>query len=187
MSKKLQWISVGILLVIAVLFFVIFKPVTVGGSAMEPSYKNDVNYLVNKLAFIGSPPVRGDVVTFQYTQNPKYAGISRIIGVPEDKLIIQNGKVSVNGAVLEESYIASGVITQTSARSEIKDINDGTGMIEDINAPKILDEGQEITVPENSYFMMGDNREESVDSRSLGFVDRKDIFGKVAFQYKLPF
>ncbi|MBI4004886.1 signal peptidase I [Candidatus Roizmanbacteria bacterium] len=187
MSKKLQWSTAGVILMLGIIFFFVFKPVKINGSAMEPTYKDGANYLVNKFVYLGSFPQRGDVVTFRYTQSQNYSGIARIIGLPGDRLMIQDGKVFINGTILQERYLATSVMTSTAPRSEIRDVDEETGKIEDVDAPRILDEGQEIVIPENSYFMMGDSRENSIDSRSLGFVDRNDIVGKVAFPYKLPF
>lgn len=73
--------------------------------------------------------------------------------------------------------------TKTTSRSKIKDVSETLGKVEDVKGTKIMDEGQEILIPENRYFMMGDNRGNSVDSRSLGFVERQDIVGKIAFEY----
>lgn len=150
---------------------------------MEPTYKNGAKFMVNKMAYTGSSPQRGDVVTFRYTQSPQYSGIARVIALPGDRLKIQDGKVWINDAVVAEDYLQTNVVTKTAARSEIRDVSEGTGKIKDTSGPKIIDEGKEITIPESSYFMMADNRENSIDSRSLGFVDRRDIVGKVAFQY----
>lgn len=154
---------------------------------MEPAYRDGTNYLVNKLIYLYSSPQRGDVVTFRYTQNPKYSGVARIIGLPTDRLMVQNGAVLINGVALQESYLQPDTITKTASRSTVVDVNEEEGQIEDMDLPKLLDEGQEIYIPENSYFMMGDNRENSIDSRSLGFVDRGDIVGKVTIPYKLPY
>lgn len=150
---------------------------------MEPTYKSGARFLVNKLAYSFSSPQRGDVVTFRYTQNPQYSGIARIIALSGDKIKIQAGQVSLNGTVLQENYLQPSTVTKTANKSAITDVSEGTGKIEDMAGPRVLDEGQEITIPSNSYFMIGDNRENSIDSRSLGFVVRQDIIGKVAFQY----
>ncbi len=183
MSKILQFVVIGVLAGLLVTLFVTFKPVSINGPGMEPTYKSGERFLVNKLAYTFSSPQRGDVVTFGYTQNPHYSGIARIIALSGDKIKIQNGKVYLNGAVLAESYLQPGTVTTTANKSAIIDISETTGKIEDTGGPKILDEGQEITIPDNSYFMMGDNRNNSIDSRSLGFIGKQDIVGKIAFRY----
>lgn len=183
MNKKTQWIISGILVLVVLLFFFVFKSVVINGNAMEPTYQNGSKYYVNKFWYITSNPVRGDVVTFHYTQSPQYLGIARIIGLPGEKLKISEGKVFVNGIQLQEDYLPSNTVTKEDSRKEIRDISTDTGMIEDTNAPRVIEEGKELTIPENQYFMMGDNRSESIDSRGLGLVDRKDIIGKLAFKY----
>lgn len=151
---------------------------------MEPNYKNGDKYLTNKLAYFLSKPKQGDVITFRYTQNPKYLGIARVIGAPGDKLKIQEGKVYINQTLLQENYLLSNVVTKITSRSQIKDVNESMGKIEDNPAlPLIIDDDKELVIPENQYFVMGDNREHSIDSRSLGLVELEDIFGKITIKY----
>lgn len=183
MNKKTQWIISGILVLVVLLFFFVFKSVVINGNAMEPIYPNGAKYYVNKFSYILSNPTRGDVVTFHYTQSPQYLGIARIIGLPGEKLKISDGKVFVNGIQIQEDYLSSNMMTKTDSKKEIKDISTDTGKIEDVNTPKVIEEGKELTIPENQYFLMGDNRLESIDSRGLGLVDKKDIIGKLAFKY----
>ncbi|KKR30120.1 MAG: Signal peptidase I [Candidatus Gottesmanbacteria bacterium GW2011_GWC2_39_8] len=187
MSKRVNLISSAVLILLLVIEVVTFKPVIVKGPGMEPAYTNGTNYLVNKLAYLFSKPERGDVISYHYTQNPQYLGVGRIIGLPGDKLKIQGGKVFVNGTLLEESYVPVNATTQVASKSEIRDTSEGAGEIVDMSGPKIIDEGQELVIPENNFFMMGDNREQSIDSRSLGMLKSKDIIGKLTFKYKLPF
>lgn len=188
MTKKIQFSILGVLSLLFLVFVFSFKPVKVSGPAMGTNYKNGDNYLTNKLAYFLSKPKRGDVITFRYTQNPQYLGIARVIGMPGDKLKIQEGKVYIDQVLLQENYLLSNVVTKTTPRSQIKNINESTGKIEDNPAlPLIIDEGKELVIPENQYFVMGDNREQSIDSRSLGLVQFKDIIGKITIKYLLPF
>ena len=187
MSKQLQWIILGILVLFLVVLVAAFKPVVIKGPAMEPTYKNGTNYLVNKLSYLLTKPQRGDIIAYHYTQSLKYLGIGRIIGLPGEKIKIQDGKVYINNTILQENYVSPDAVTEVASKSEIKDVSDTTGKVQDTNAPKILDEGKELLIPENNYFMMGDNREQSIDSRSLGMIEYKDIIGQMAIKYKLPF
>jgi signal peptidase I len=128
-------------------------------------FKLDLNELSKYLPFIepgDDPsrflfhgPERGDVVVFRYPRDPSRDFIKRIIGVPGDTVSIANGVVSVNGTVLEENYINGGANTDMETK----------------------------VVPEGSYFVMGDNRPNSSDSRNWGFVPEENIIGKAMFSY----
>lgn len=154
---------------------------------MEPTYKNGSTYFVNKLTYLNSSPKSEDVIAFHHPQNKKYLQLFRVIAVPGDKLKIQDGKVFINNKIITENYLEQGVVTKTMMKTEIKDVSKNAGKTEVINGQKFIEEKQEITIPDNMYFVMGDNREHSADSRSFGLVDKNDILGKLSFQYKLPF
>ncbi|QJT09775.1 signal peptidase I [Oceanidesulfovibrio marinus] len=104
-----------------------------------------------------SQPERGDVIVFEYPVNPSQDFIKRVIGLPGDTVEIRNKDVYVNGKKLDEPYVQ-----HTDSRI-LESLRDNM-------APR--------TVPENEYFVMGDNRDESHDSRFWGFVDRHKIEGK---------
>lgn len=93
MVKILQIAFFGVLIFLFIVLFITFKPVSINGPGMEPTYKSGSKFIVNKTAYVFSAPKRGNVVTFKYTQNPQYSGIARIIAVPGDRLKIQAGKV----------------------------------------------------------------------------------------------
>ncbi|MBI2420546.1 MAG: signal peptidase I, partial [Candidatus Levybacteria bacterium] len=106
---------------------------------------------------------RGDVVVFNAPTDPDKDFIKRIIGVPGDSVMVQNGKVYVNGKIIDEKeYLAPSVQTSTGA---------------------FLHESEAVTVQQGNYFVMGDNRPESSDSREWGFVPREKIIGKSFFVY----
>ena len=83
----------------------------------------------------------------------------------------------------EQEYLAPRTITETVKRREFREIGKFQGKLEEVEGPKVLEEGQEIILPEKSYFIMGDNRSESIDSRSLGFVKTEGILSKLSFKY----
>lgn len=185
MSKKIQIVITTILFGSLVILIGVFKAVSISGPAMEPNYKRGDTFLANKFAYLISKPQRGDVVVFRYSQKPEFKGISRIIGLPNEKLMIKDGSIYINGQVLSEPYVKPGGKTVTALKMEFQQVSETEASLEETGNQKIMDEGQEIKIPENSYFMMGDDRENSIDSRSLGFVEQKDIEGKIFIKYKI--
>lgn len=151
-------------------------PNQVEGSSMEPSFydnnlliTNKLIQIVNHLGFgeqLGYEYERGDVVIFQKPGNPDF--IKRVIAKEGDTISIEDQKVFVNGKELEEHYLDPDARTFTA--------NDARGFI---------DEGETLTVPENKFFVMGDNREHSQDSRysTVGWVDIEEIKGRVFLRY----
>ena len=105
--------------------------------------------------FLFHGPERGDVIVFRYPRDPSRDFIKRVIAVPGDTVSIQGGQVTVNGTLLEEEYL------DETTRGDL----DNT------------------VVPDGSYFVLGDNRSNSSDSRSWGFVPEENIIGKAMFSY----
>ena len=119
-------------------------------SSMEPSFHDDQRILVNKAVYIFGEPEMGDVVIFKAPNGRQGDYIKRVIGLPGDTIEVKNGAVYVNGTSLNEPYIK--------------------------NHPRYTLEPQKI--PENRYFVLGDNRDNSNDSHSGWTVPREDIIGK---------
>lgn len=134
---------------------------------MHPTYKNGENVLTNLVSLRFSPLKRGDVIVFQaLPPNQERDYIKRIIGLPGEIVMIQDGSVLINNQILDESsYLSPNIKTFGRA---------------------FLDEGEQKTVPPNSYFVLGDNRENSSDSREWGFVTSGKIIGKALFIYWPP-
>ena len=149
--------TVLISLVLAiVLYLFIMTPHEVVGNSMHPTYKNGEFLMANKISYKFSEPQRGDVVIFKYSDTQDF--IKRIIGIPGDKVMIKDGKIYINDELLDESnYLADTVIS---------------------NGGSYIHEGQTITVNEEQYFVCGDNRTNSSDSREFGPVDESKIKGK---------
>jgi signal peptidase I len=145
-------------LVLALVLFVIINAlssrVRVENISMEPTLYPDELLLVSKLAFKLGEPHHGDVVIFHAPNNPGEDYIKRIIGIPGDQVDVANGEVRVNGIVLNEPYIAA--------------------------APGYTGSW---TVPEDSLFVLGDNRNSSSDSHAWGFVPLSEVIGKALFIY----
>ena len=149
-------------LVISVLvsgFIIIFlyQPVRVEGASMLPVLEDQDRLFINKLAYRVGDIHRGDVVVFLYPHDHEKSYIKRVIALPGDTLRIDHGKVYVNSARIDEAYVPK--------RFE-----------DDRSQP-------EMTVPPHEYFVMGDHRSISSDSREFGPVDRELIYGKAAFVY----
>jgi len=131
------------------------KPVVVEGTAMKPSFNNGDKILVDKS--IGELK-RGDLITFLYPKDRTKWYFKRVIGLPNETIEIRAGKVYINGQIIEESYI---VEAYNKAKASFP--------------PRKIEEYQ--------YFVMGDNRDNSSDSRYWGTVDEKLITGKYTMIY----
>ena len=135
----------------------LYQPVRVEGTSMLPRLEDDDRLFINKFLYHISSIERGDVVVFHYPRNPETSYIKRVIALPGDRLWIDHGVVWLNGNPLIEPYVPE----------EFRDNH---------SYP-------EIVVPEDSYFMMGDHRSISSDSREFGPVERSLIYGKAVFVY----
>jgi signal peptidase I len=134
----------------------------VEGPSMQPNFHTGQFVIVSRLHYMLEAPQRGDIVVFHYPGNPDEDYIKRVIGVPGDVVELRNQQVYVNGERLNEPYIAEEC-SRTSCPDEV--------------FPK-LEPGQ--------YFVMGDNRNHSSDSRRFGAVDRRFIVGEALLRYWPP-
>lgn len=151
------------LAIFVVVYLFLFQPNQVKGSSMYPTFKDGEYILTDKISYRLGLPKRGDVVVFKSPKNADVDFIKRIIGLPGDTIKIAGGKVYLNDSVLDESnYLDSGVFTNTES---------------------YLSENQNVTVPAGHYFVMGDNRPHSSDSRDFGVVTTEEFVGKVFFRY----
>ncbi len=141
---------------ILIVVFVV-QPVKVEGTSMQPHLSDQERIFVNKFVYHFSQIQRGDVVVFWYPKEPSKSFIKRVVGLPGEVVKVESGVVSVNGVQLRESYV----------RPEFFDYHS--------YGP--------VTVPPGSYFVMGDHRNSSNDSRHWGTVPRENIFGEAVFRY----
>lgn len=153
-TELLKFVLIAAAIVVPIRLF-IAQPFIVSGASMDPTFHNGQYLIVDELSYRFSPPERGDVVIFRYPKNPNEFFIKRIIGLPFETVVIRNGEVSVKESdgqtiTLDESYI----------------VNHGNGS----NAA--------YTLGEDEYFVMGDNRPESSDSRVWGVLPRNNIVGR---------
>jgi len=138
---------------------VLIKPYRIPTASMDPTLITGDLILNNKLSFSTSNPKRGDVVIFQYPPNEELVYVKRIIGLPGDTLFIKNKEVFINRSQLDEPYVIH-------IDSTIHPIGHGP---RDHFGPSV--------VPSNRYFVLGDNRDNSLDSRYWGTVERNQIKG----------
>lgn len=131
--------------------------------AMEPALLPGDHVIVHQVAYQAADPQQGDVVIYRYPDENGKRFLHRVIGLPGDQIAIRDQVVYVNGEALSEPY------TRHSDRSSM------AGHVRDHLPP--------ITVPPETYFLMGDNREESLDSRFLGPINKAHVLGRVLFIY----
>lgn len=156
---------VGILIVFFIVNQFLFAPVMVDGDSMEPTLTNGDYLLLNKFSDIE----RFDIVVFPPPDKEDTQYVKRVIGLPGDTIEYREDVLYVNGEETEQSFL-----TDSSAE------NESIYLSGDFTLLTLL--GVE-TVPEGQYFVLGDNRLNSRDSRSFGFIDEESVLGKVSFRY----
>jgi signal peptidase I len=154
--KDLFTLTLLIVLVVIPIRAFIVSPFVVDGESMHPTFENLDYLIINEFIYYFKKPARGDVVVFRYPDNPSIFYIKRIIGLPGETVSIQRGVVTVTTASgerfsLTEPYIKNEDATYTKSVSLVPD----------------------------EYFVMGDNRPNSSDSRVWGALPRKNIIGRV--------
>jgi len=135
----------------------LYQPVRVEGTSMLPRLEDSDRLFINKFVYHFTAVERGDVVVFHYPRDPEKSYIKRVIALPGDTLRIDHGSVYVNGTLLREPYV-----------------------------PRVYRDNRsvaEMVIPAGDYYMMGDHRSISSDSRDFGPVDRSLIYGKAVFVY----
>ena len=135
----------------------LYQPVKVEGTSMLPGLQDQERIFINKFVYRFESVARGDVVVFRYPRDPAKSYIKRVIGVPGDHILIERGRVYVNGRHLTEDYVP-------------RDFVDGRSY-------------PELVVSDHSYYVLGDHRSMSNDSREFGPVDESFIYGKAVFVY----
>ena len=141
----------------AFIIIFLYQPVKVEGTSMMPSLEDQERIFVNKFVYRLEPIERGDIVVFKYPRDPSKSYIKRVIGVAGDHIRIDGGQVYVHDQALDEDYVPA---EYTDSRSYPESI-----------------------VPPHSYFVLGDHRSMSNDSRDFGSVNQGFIYGKAVFGY----
>ena len=147
--------TIALTLIIFLVIRFAIQSYRVEGVSMQPGLHDNEYVLVNKIAYLFHAPERGDVIVFHFPLDTSKDFIKRVIGLPGDTITVDSTSVRVDGVLLNEPYISERANPQ----------------------------GQRWTVPLNSYFVMGDNRPASDDSRDWGYVPRDDIVGKAVMVY----
>lgn len=152
---ELVKIAVIALVIVLPIRYFLFQPFIVKGESMSPNFENGDYLIVDEISYRFSEPQRGDVIVFDYPKDTSQRFIKRIVGLPAETVQVQNGEVKIikdgKEQILNESYLPQGLKTGN-----------------DVNT----------TLGDNEYFVMGDNRPYSFDSRQWGTVPKKDIIGK---------
>lgn len=150
-------LALAIVLAAVVILF-LYRPVKVEGTSMMPAIEDQERIFINQFVYRVTGSIeRGDTIVFWFPQDTSKSYIKRVIGLPGDRIRISEGDVYLNGKRLEEPYVPQEYRDHQST--------------------------QEMTVPAERYFVLGDHRSSSNDSRSWGTVPRGNIFGKAVFVY----
>lgn len=161
----LKVLIIALVIILPVRYFV-FQPFIVSGSSMEPNFSNGQYLIIDEISNYFSKPRRGQVVVIRYPKKPSEFFIKRIIGLPGEQVQIDNGRVTVinstnpKGQVLEETYLPNQGLTFPHNTS-------------------LIGGSKTIQLSDSEYFVLGDNRLASSDSRDWGLLPKKDIIGKV--------
>ncbi|HUT96403.1 MAG TPA: signal peptidase I [Candidatus Paceibacterota bacterium] len=146
----LKIVIISLAIIIPIRYFLI-QPFFVNGASMEPNFHDGDYLIVDEISYRFDAPERGDVVIFRYPLDPSQFFIKRVIGLPGESIKVEDGKIFINGKDLDESEY-----------------------LQDINTAGSV----EVKLAEDEYFVLGDNRQASSDSRKWGEVDKKFIIGR---------
>ncbi|HVC00091.1 MAG TPA: signal peptidase I [Candidatus Dormibacteraeota bacterium] len=152
----LRDLAVALALAMFIVVF-LYQPVKVEGTSMAPTISDQERIFINKFVYHFEPIHRGDVVVFWYPLDPSKSFIKRVVGLPGETVTIRSGHVYVDGREIREPYVL----------------------------PRYLDDASypPVYVPAGEYYVMGDHRDSSNDSRVFGPVPRRYIYGKAVFAY----
>lgn len=183
-----------VLVIVFILRSFLFEPFRIPSGSLEPTLLTGDFILVNKFNYGVRLPVlhkkiydyrspsRGDIIVFRWPPNPSYDFIKRVVGIPGDHISYINKELVVNGKKIPQTFLQKSVAQDESGAEWPADekLEDLTGISHHIyvNPTKSSHDYQDIIVPPGMYFVMGDNRDDSADSRYWGFVPEKNIVGK---------
>lgn len=153
--------------VFVLLYLFVAQPNQVSGSSMLPNFTDGEYLLTDKLSYQFGSPQRGDVIVFRAPPSEPCSAdqceyIKRIIGLPGDRVMVKGGQVYLNGALLNQTWLPSDFVSDPGSFAK---------------------EGEEETVPQGYYLVMGDNRSHSRDGREFGPIKKDSIVGKAFFVY----
>lgn len=157
-GEMFESVAIAVLLAVVIRLFVL-EPFYIPSGSMEPTLQERDRIIVSKMNYYFQEPKRGDIVVFKYPKDPKRNFVKRLIAKGGETVAIKDSRLYINGQQVPEDYLPPGL--------------------------RIADFGP-VAVPEGSYFMMGDNRNNSDDSRVWGFLPEKLIVGKAILIYWPP-
>lgn len=151
-------VAIAVILAVIIRLFVL-EPFYIPSGSMEPTLREHDRIIVSKLNYNFQDPKRGDIIVFKYPKDPQRNFVKRLIGLGGETVALKNSRLYINGQLVPEDYLPQGL--------------------------RFADFGP-VAVPEGSYFMLGDNRNNSEDSRVWGFLPENLIVGKEVFLYWPP-
>jgi len=155
-------VCVSLAIILPVRYYLI-QPFYVRGASMEPNFRNSEYLIIDEISYRFTPPARGQVIVFRYPRNPQEYFIKRIIGLPGEEVQIKNGSVTIfnneypEGFIIQEKYLPTDLATYSQSEAKT-------------------------SIGADEYFVLGDNRNASKDSRNFGPVNRSFVIGKVLFR-----
>lgn len=166
----LETIALAFIIFILIDTFVM-QPHVVKGNSMLPNFHTQERIFTESVSYRFNPPKRGDVIVFKYPYAPENEYIKRIIGLPGEEIRLNDGQVTIfnvqnpQGLQLKEPYLGNGAVTL---------------------GKKFLADNTTFKIPMDTYFVLGDNRGESSDSREWGTVPKNNLVGRVFLRYWPP-
>jgi signal peptidase I len=194
MISSLQSLMGTVVIAIFVITFIV-QAFQIPSESMENTLLIGDYLLVNKLCYGGTglgdhlmpyqKIARGDIIVFHYPVDPQQHFVKRVIGVPGDRLRMVNKRVFINGKPLDEPYVHFVEPLNDQFRDSFPRVDIPARRLEGdwwLQMQKLVVDGQ-LIVPEGHYFVMGDNRDDSLDSRYWGFVPQENIIGRPLIIY----
>ncbi|MBZ5598300.1 MAG: signal peptidase I [Acidobacteriia bacterium] len=193
-TMSLQSLLATVVIAVFVITFIV-QAFQIPSESMENTLLIGDYLLVDKLRYGGDgfwdhlvpyrPVHRGDIIVFRYPVNPTQHFVKRVVGVPGDRVRLVNRQVYINGIPLREPYVRYTSHVHDLFRDEFPRLNvsvpglEGTWWLE---MKKMVEDGQ-LIIPQDHYFVLGDNRDESLDSRYWGFVPKENVIGRPLLIY----
>ncbi|MDD5433165.1 MAG: signal peptidase I [Candidatus Pacebacteria bacterium] len=159
--EVLQVVIIALAIVAPIRLFV-FQPFIVKGASMEPAFHGGDYLIIDEISYRFSEPQRGEIIVFKYPLDKSQRFIKRIIGLPGEKVDIDKGRVIITSPFGDKTFLNELYITTPFSEMQL--------------------ENNSLTLGQNEYFVMGDNRTHSFDSRQWGVLNRVDIIGRVIFR-----
>lgn len=153
---------VVVMAIMVMIYLFIMSPQEISGASMETNFHNGEFILTNKIEYKFTDPKRGDIVIFKSPRNKEIDYIKRVIALPGETIRLSNSIFFINGKKVDEPYLAPGTYTFGGS---------------------FLIENTDFVVPKGKYFVVGDNRPHSSDSREFGPIAKEDFIGKALLRY----